>query len=141
MKSGRTHSVYYCNYKGCNKEFLRTCNLLDHCRMHNGVKPNLCEVCGKSFTQKSNLTKHFKTHLKPKLNDRKRYPCSQCSAAYTERYNLKVIKLLYFCVNLYDSLTNFKLCKLYYLILNFFFPALANQHLETSHKGTQRSRF
>mmetsp|Transcript_1557 Transcript_1557/g.1370 ORF Transcript_1557/g.1370 Transcript_1557/m.1370 type:complete len:163 (+) Transcript_1557:557-1045(+) len=88
-KSGRDQTVYVCIQDGCDKEFLRTCNLLDHCRMHNGIKPNLCKFCNKSFTQKSNLTKHLKVHQKPELTDRKRYPCSKCKAAYTERYNLK----------------------------------------------------
>ncbi|CAI2387253.1 unnamed protein product [Moneuplotes crassus] len=88
-KSGKEQTVYICAKNGCNKEFLRTCNLLDHCRMHNGIKPNECSYCKKTFTQKSNLTKHLKVHQKPDLNDRKRYPCPRCSAAYTERYNLK----------------------------------------------------
>lgn len=30
---------YYCQYDGCNKFFTKTWNLLDHVRMHEGVKP------------------------------------------------------------------------------------------------------
>lgn len=50
--SGRSQTVYICSEENCNKEFLRTCNLLDHMRMHSGIKPNVCEYCGKGFTQK-----------------------------------------------------------------------------------------
>lgn len=50
--SGRTQTIYICKHDGCGKEFLRTCNLLDHMRMHSGIKPNVCEYCGKGFTQK-----------------------------------------------------------------------------------------
>ena len=30
---------YICRYKDCNKEFTKTWNLLDHVRMHEGIKP------------------------------------------------------------------------------------------------------
>lgn len=39
--TGRDQTVYICTYQDCGKEFLRTCNLLDHARMHQGIKPNL----------------------------------------------------------------------------------------------------
>lgn len=55
-----------------------------------GIKPNMCKYCGKGFTQKSNLTKHLKVHIKPELTERKRYSCPNCTSSYTERYNLRV---------------------------------------------------
>lgn len=87
--TGRSQTVYICNQDECGKEFLRTCNLLDHMRMHSGIKPNMCEYCGKGFTQKSNLRKHLKVHLVPHLDARKRYTCDECGCKYTERYNFK----------------------------------------------------
>jgi hypothetical protein len=35
-------TVYICKNKNCNKEFTRTWNILDHARMHKGVKPYKC---------------------------------------------------------------------------------------------------
>lgn len=96
---GRKQTVYICKHDDCNKEFLRTCNLLDHVRMHSGIKPHVCNFCDKTFTQKSNLRKHLKVHLAPELDQRKRYSCEYCDSKYTERYNFKVRSLLVFDLN------------------------------------------
>lgn len=90
---GRSNTVYVCKHEGCNKEFMRTWNLLDHVRMHEGIKPNICPYCYKGFTQRSNLRKHLKIHVNPELEHRKRYTCDDCGAKYTERYNYKVRQL------------------------------------------------
>jgi len=87
---GKSYTVYCCQHPGCDKEFLRTNNLLDHVRMHAGIKPFSCKFCSKNFTQKSNLKKHLKMHFLPDLEQRKRYKCDDCGACYTERYNYKV---------------------------------------------------
>ncbi|CAI2372565.1 unnamed protein product [Moneuplotes crassus] len=61
--TGRPMYVYVCQYKGvCKKEFERSWNLLDHCRVHMGIKPYTCPICNKKFTQKGNLNKHLTTH-------------------------------------------------------------------------------
>lgn len=66
-------TIYICKYENCNKEFTRTWNILDHARMHKGVKPFQCHLCVKTFTQKGNLKKHLKTHMLPDVESRKRY--------------------------------------------------------------------
>lgn len=33
-----------------------------HQRVHSGVKPLKCPVCGKGFSESSNLSKHKRTH-------------------------------------------------------------------------------
>lgn len=66
---------YTCGYPMCTKVLQKPWNLLDHVRMHEGVKPFLCNWCGKTFTQKGNLKKHARQHIDPDVNERKRYSC------------------------------------------------------------------
>ncbi|XP_050734218.1 zinc finger protein 341-like isoform X2 [Eriocheir sinensis] len=49
-----------CNY--CSKEFSKNFDLRQHVRSHTGEKPFQCIVCGRAFTQKSNVKKHMATH-------------------------------------------------------------------------------
>ena len=44
--------TYICKYNDCNKEFDKTWNMLDHVRMHEGIRPYSCKICKNSFTQK-----------------------------------------------------------------------------------------
>ena len=90
-KHGNDITVYTCRHMDCNKKFTRTWNLLDHARVHLGVKPFACSQWRKVFTQKGNLMKHLKVHALPDVDSRKRYFCNLCSSSYTERYNYKVI--------------------------------------------------
>ena len=97
---GKHFTVYICKEGGWNKEFYRTNNLLDHVRMHAGIRPYNCQYWHKEFTQKSNMKKHLKMHLLPNLEQRKRYQCNQWGAWYTERYNFMVSKTSSFKNNL-----------------------------------------
>lgn len=86
--------TYTCEYEGCGKEFNKTWNLLDHVRMHEGIKPFQCSICQKEFTQKGNLRKHHVVkHSLNSLNERKKYECNMCGKRYTERYNLVVCQM------------------------------------------------
>ena len=51
---------YVCKFEDCNKEFTKVWNMVDHMRMHQSIKPYICQICKNSFTQKGNLKK---THL------------------------------------------------------------------------------
>lgn len=88
-KNDKTFVIYVCKHEGCDKEFLRTWNLLDHARTHQNVRPHVWEYCDKAFTQKGNLRKHLMQHFQPSLNLRKKYKCRFCSKGFTEKYNYK----------------------------------------------------
>ncbi|CAI2365718.1 unnamed protein product [Moneuplotes crassus] len=88
-KNGKLIMVYKCEFNGCHKTFMRTWNLLDHIRMHYGIKPYMCKFCGKGFTQKGNMRKHLIQHEKPHLSNRKKFKCEFCSSSFTERYNYR----------------------------------------------------
>ncbi|CAI2367271.1 unnamed protein product [Moneuplotes crassus] len=88
-KNGKMVMVYKCEFNGCHKTFMRTWNLLDHIRMHYGIRPYVCKFCGKGFTQKGNMRKHLIQHEKPHLSNRKKFKCEFCSSSFTERYNYR----------------------------------------------------
>ena len=118
---------YKWGYEDCGKLLQKPWNLLDHVRMHEGVKPYICQWWGKGFTQKGNLKKHARQHINPDVNERKRYNCRFWGKGYTERYNLKVNKLLlmsddlrwYFIFMSCLTSHNFKLVKTYIWFLKY----------------------
>eukprot|EP00345_Euplotes_harpa_P010071 CAMPEP_0168335168 /NCGR_PEP_ID=MMETSP0213-20121227/10739_1 /TAXON_ID=151035 /ORGANISM="Euplotes harpa, Strain FSP1.4" /LENGTH=74 /DNA_ID=CAMNT_0008340025 /DNA_START=468 /DNA_END=692 /DNA_ORIENTATION=- len=40
--TGNWNTVYRCKYKNCDKIMERTWNMIDHARMHQGIKPYKC---------------------------------------------------------------------------------------------------
>ena len=95
--NGGLTTFYTCGYEGWNKEFTRTWSILDHVRMHEGVRPYVCKYCSRSYTQKGNMIKHMRRHIEPDVYTRRAYICEFCNHGYTEKYNLKVFVLLKFC--------------------------------------------
>mmetsp|Transcript_4867 Transcript_4867/g.5754 ORF Transcript_4867/g.5754 Transcript_4867/m.5754 type:complete len:114 (-) Transcript_4867:134-475(-) len=83
--------AYICRHNNCGKEFTKTWNLLDHLRMHQGIRPYNCSQCNRSFTQKGNLVRHEAIqHLDKPLKQQKKLKCKVCNKRFTERYNLNV---------------------------------------------------
>lgn len=82
--------LYFWGYDNCNKNFSKVWNLVDHLRMHEGLRPYYCDIWNKFFTQKGNLKKHLRQHTLQDVNDRKKFVCHHCDKGFTERYNLMV---------------------------------------------------
>jgi len=71
FEGNRRKKIILCGYDGCNREFNKTWSFLYHARMHEGEKPFVCEVCSRSFSQKSNMNKHKRHHVLKTVKDRK----------------------------------------------------------------------
>ena len=101
---------YICRYDGWDKEFTKTWNMLDHVRMHEGIKPHTCQIWGDAFTQKGNLKKHnLIQHSSKSLKERKKFQCSFCNRRYTERYNLMVKLDDYFNTLIICTIINYRI--------------------------------
>lgn len=71
ITNNRRKKLIICKYGDCKKEFTKTWSFLYHARMHEEERPYSCSKCPKTFSQKSNLTKHLKHHVLKTVDERK----------------------------------------------------------------------
>lgn len=73
------HKFKCCN---CKISFRLNFNLQVHMRIHSRTKPYTCNKCGKSFSQKSHLNTHAKSHQEKQLI------CDLCNKRFTLLHHL-----------------------------------------------------
>ncbi|RLU15632.1 hypothetical protein DMN91_011385 [Ooceraea biroi] len=58
--------------------------MLGHLTVHTGEKNHTCDVCGKGFGVKNDLTRHRRVH-----SDEKPYTCQRCGISFGQKRYLR----------------------------------------------------
>ena len=117
QRTGKMAPVYICKYEGgCNQEFPRSWNLLDHIRMHYNIRPYQCQYCNFKFTQKGNLNKHMAKHTRSEFNASRKYRCNDCNKVFKKKNSYMVSSHIIYAI----YIIKLKLCLTYFINVDRF---------------------
>lgn len=71
--------VYFCPI--CNRPFKNRSNMNKHKKLHNNMRPFVCDKCGNSYRQKHALKDHLRTHEE----EGKYFSCKYCCLKFRGR--------------------------------------------------------
>ncbi|XP_060586186.1 GDNF-inducible zinc finger protein 1-like isoform X2 [Ruditapes philippinarum] len=78
-----TGEVFKCQFPNCSYSTPKRSQLKAHMRAHLGIRAHVCEVCGKTFIERSHLKRHEKLHTDNRLQ------CEKCEYTTTRKDKLK----------------------------------------------------
>lgn len=78
-----TGEVFNCQFPKCSYFTPKRSQLKAHMRAHLGIRAHVCEICGKTFIEKSHLVRHEKLHTDSRLQ------CDKCEYNTTRKDKLK----------------------------------------------------
>jgi uncharacterized C2H2 Zn-finger protein len=84
--------VFTCSHHGCGKTYTLKSNCTRHEREHIHQALHRCEICAKVFSSSSNLKAHKETHLP--LESRRQFECRFPSCTKIYKYQSKFTKHL-----------------------------------------------
>ena len=75
---------FKCSFPFCSKTYSNKSRLTVHIRTHTGLKPFTCPICSKSFNEKGNLKTHISFH-----SNTRPFKCNLCNKTYKTNGHLK----------------------------------------------------
>lgn len=78
--------VYKCTEPGCGQSFNFSHSLRLHKLKHSGLRPHMCNVCGKTYL----TAYHLKVHMQATHSEKKNFACKICNKLFSYTTSLKM---------------------------------------------------
>lgn len=75
---------YYCIVQDCQTNSRNVKDLTEHVTRHLGIKPFLCNICGRAFSAKKDMDRHADIH-----KDSKDYICQICGQSFKSYHTMR----------------------------------------------------
>ncbi|XP_053375518.1 zinc finger and BTB domain-containing protein 24-like isoform X2 [Mercenaria mercenaria] len=75
---------YYCSVQDCQTFSRNVKDLTEHVTRHLGIKPFLCNICGRAFSAKKDMDRHADIH-----KESKDYVCQICGQSFKSYHTMR----------------------------------------------------